>query len=74
MALLEVPTVLARRILPTNLTSVGGPPYLKSITPTFREWNFIDPCSISVLTSSIAYRWFHVKVCAVAGVGFFTDA
>ncbi len=33
-------------------------------------------CSLYYLAHPISdfLRWFHVKVCAVAGVGFFTDA
>lgn len=29
---------------------------------------------VLTLTLSIVLSWFHVKVCCVAGVGFFTDA
>jgi PHS family inorganic phosphate transporter-like MFS transporter len=28
----------------------------------------------TLMLKSIVCSWFHVKICAVAGVGFFTDA
>ena len=55
---------------PTVLMSAVGLPWLKSIMPSSRMLPLllILPYFISVS------RWFHFKVCMVAGVGFFTDA
>jgi hypothetical protein len=78
MALSKVPLLLhaqVLRVLPVSLTSVGGPPYPRSITPPSRESNFHRfPIGYRIGADIVVYSWFHVKVCCVAGVGFFTDA
>lgn len=78
MALSKVPLLLhaqALRVLPVSLTSVGGPPYPRSITPPSRESKLSSiPFGYRIRADIVVYSWFHVKVCCVAGVGFFTDA
>jgi PHS family inorganic phosphate transporter-like MFS transporter len=39
--------------------------------PSFRACYFLY---YVVFNAQVGYSWFHVKVCCVAGVGFFTDA
>ena len=52
-------------------TSSVGPPSLRLITlPSRASAALISPFPLLTLR----HRWFHIKVCLVAGVGFFTDA
>ena len=40
-----------------------------------QKWLGVDfVYSMRAVLTGVGHRWFHLRVCMVAGVGFFTDA
>lgn len=56
----------------TSMRSVGPPSQKLIMLPSRASAVRLSSLLHTLLT--LRHRWFHIKVCMVAGVGFFTDA
>ena len=65
----------SRQLMSISMSNVGPLSLKSTMLPSgTRSHTSLSFFSLTSLSLSHSYRWFHVRVCLVAGVGFFTDA